>query len=133
MRSPFLASVRMVIPVVTTAINHHFTLIGHFGKLKYSPTLRFIVFGAIGGQLIGTINYRFFGHDRDLWKSLALGAATAFLLCLLLAPFVPHMSEDLWRVVLGHERSVHLELWVKVKENWADSESALRQFGYDTL
>jgi GTP-binding protein Era len=28
-------------------------------------------------------------------------------------------------------RPVHLELWVKVRENWADSDAALRQFGYD--
>jgi GTPase len=27
---------------------------------------------------------------------------------------------------------VHLELWVKVKENWSDNEMALRQLGYET-
>jgi GTP-binding protein Era len=27
---------------------------------------------------------------------------------------------------------VHLELWVKVKEDWSDSEAALRQFGYES-
>ena len=42
-----VASVMMIIPVVSTAINHHFTMVGQFGKLKYSPTLRFIVFGAV--------------------------------------------------------------------------------------
>lgn len=31
--------------------------------------------------------------------------------------------------VLG--RSVHLELWVKVKENWSDNEAALRQLGFE--
>jgi GTP-binding protein Era len=29
-------------------------------------------------------------------------------------------------------RPVHLELWVKVKENWADSEKDLMQFGFDS-
>lgn len=42
-----VASVMMFIPVVTVAINHHFTMVGHFGKLVYSPTLRFVVFGAV--------------------------------------------------------------------------------------
>ena len=42
-----VASVLMVIPVLTVAINHHLTMVGHFGKLKFSPTLRFVVFGAM--------------------------------------------------------------------------------------
>jgi GTP-binding protein Era len=29
-------------------------------------------------------------------------------------------------------RPVHLELWVKVKENWSDNEHALRQLGYES-
>jgi cytochrome c oxidase cbb3-type subunit 1 len=37
----------MFIPVVAVAINHHLTMVGHFGQLRYSPTLRFVVFGAI--------------------------------------------------------------------------------------
>lgn len=30
------------------------------------------------------------------------------------------------------EQPVHLELWVKVKENWSDSEAALRQLGFES-
>ncbi|MDP2703784.1 MAG: class I tRNA ligase family protein, partial [bacterium] len=29
----------------------------------------------------------------------------------LLAPFAPHLSEELWREVLGHKTSIHLEAW----------------------
>lgn len=42
-----VASIMMFIPVITVAINHHMTMRGHFGALKWSPTLRFTVFGAM--------------------------------------------------------------------------------------
>jgi cytochrome c oxidase cbb3-type subunit 1 len=45
------ASFMMVIPVVVTGINHHLTMVGSFHMLKYSPTLRFIVFGAVNYTL----------------------------------------------------------------------------------
>ncbi|MCD8481867.1 MAG: cbb3-type cytochrome c oxidase subunit I [Verrucomicrobia bacterium] len=42
-----VASVMMVIPVVVTAVNHHMTVVGMQREVWRSPTLRFIVFGAI--------------------------------------------------------------------------------------
>ncbi len=46
------ASLMMVIPVVVTAVNHHLTMVGSFGALRYSPTLRFVVFGAVNYTLV---------------------------------------------------------------------------------
>lgn len=40
-------SVMMLVPVVSVAINHHSTMIGRFGALRHSPTLRFVVLGAM--------------------------------------------------------------------------------------
>jgi cytochrome c oxidase cbb3-type subunit 1 len=42
-----VGSMMMFIPVIAVAINHHMTMLGHFHRLKYSPALRFTVFGAI--------------------------------------------------------------------------------------
>ncbi len=42
-----VASVMMVIPVLAVAVNHHLTMVGRFGALRYSPTLRFVVPGAM--------------------------------------------------------------------------------------
>jgi cytochrome c oxidase cbb3-type subunit 1 len=46
-----VASLMMVIPVIVTGVNHHLTMVGSFHALKYSPTLRFIVFGAVSYTL----------------------------------------------------------------------------------
>lgn len=50
-----VASVMMVIPVVVTAINHHMTAVGNARAVWVSPTLRFIVFGAISYTLVSLI------------------------------------------------------------------------------
>jgi cytochrome c oxidase cbb3-type subunit 1 len=46
------ASVMMLVPVITVAINHHLTMVGHFSALRWSPTLRFVVFGAMSYTLV---------------------------------------------------------------------------------
>lgn len=40
-------SVMMVVPVFAVAVNQHMTVLGNFRALAYSPTLRFIVLGAM--------------------------------------------------------------------------------------
>lgn len=47
-----VGSVMMFIPVTTTAINHHMTAYKSFTVLKYSPTLRFVVFGAMAYTIV---------------------------------------------------------------------------------
>ena len=53
-----VASVMMIVPVLAVAINHHMTMVGRFAALRYSPTLTFVVFGAMaytGVSLQGTM------------------------------------------------------------------------------
>lgn len=48
-------------------------------------------------------------------RSLAIDEATDILVHVL-APFVPHLAEELW-AALGHEASVHLEAWPQYDES----------------
>ena len=41
------AMILCIIPVATVGLNHHMTMRGYFPLMRYSPTLRFTVFGAI--------------------------------------------------------------------------------------
>ena len=47
-----VASVMMTVPVIVTAINHHMTVVGRFKQVWVSPTLRFIVFGAVNYTMV---------------------------------------------------------------------------------
>lgn len=46
-----VTSVMMLVPVISVAVNHHFTLRGHWRTLKSSVTLRFVVAGAMAYTL----------------------------------------------------------------------------------
>ena len=45
------------------------------GQVTAIYLFMFIGFGALGGQLIGTVTQRVFGAEADLWKSIALTAS----------------------------------------------------------
>lgn len=47
-----VSSVMMIVPVVAVAINHHMTMAGYFRVMRYSPTLLFIVSGAVMYTLV---------------------------------------------------------------------------------
>src|SRR6267143_1612492 len=41
------ATILTIIPVATVGLNHHMTMQGYFPVMRYSPTLRFTVFGGL--------------------------------------------------------------------------------------
>ncbi|MDQ6861148.1 MAG: cbb3-type cytochrome c oxidase subunit I, partial [Verrucomicrobiota bacterium] len=49
------ASILTIIPVATVGLNHHMTMRGYFQLMRYSPTLRFTVFGAIAYTVFSLI------------------------------------------------------------------------------
>jgi leucyl-tRNA synthetase len=55
-------------------------------------------------------------------RDIALLRDVAETLVLLSAPFAPHLAEELWRVVLGGESSVHLQAWPAFDASAVESE-----------
>src|ERR1700676_1652436 len=49
------ATILTIIPVATVGLNHHMTMQGYFPLLRYSPTLRFTVFGAISYTVFSVV------------------------------------------------------------------------------
>src|SRR6202030_3452756 len=49
------ATILTIIPVATVGLNHHMTMQGYFPVMRYSPTLRFTVFGAMSYTVFSVI------------------------------------------------------------------------------
>src|SRR5216110_1764876 len=49
------ATILTMIPVATVGLNHHMTMQGYFPLMRYSPTLRFTVFGAMSYTVFSLI------------------------------------------------------------------------------
>src|SRR5947207_1207323 len=49
------ATILTMIPVATVGLNHHMTMQGYFPLMRYSPTLRFTVFGAMSYTVFSVI------------------------------------------------------------------------------
>lgn len=49
------ATILTIIPVATVGLNHHMTMAGNFQLMRYSPTLRFTVFGAMSYTVFSAV------------------------------------------------------------------------------
>src|SRR5258708_12095357 len=54
------ATILTMIPFTTVGLNHHLTMKGYFPLMRYSPTLRFTVFGALSYTLFSLLALLFY-------------------------------------------------------------------------
>ena len=101
------ASILTIIPVATVGLNHHMTMRGYFPLMRYSPTLRFTVFGAIAytvfslfGVLISLrsmAGYMQFTETSSAYSHLGLYAFFTMIMFGSMYYIVPRLVGREWR------------------------------------
>ncbi len=101
------AAILAVIPVATVGLNHHMTMRGYFPLMRYSPTLRFTVFGAIAytvfslfGMLISfrsMARYLHFTEVSSAYSHLGLYAFFTMVMFGSMYYIVPRLVGREWR------------------------------------
>jgi len=101
------ATILTIIPVATVGLNHHMTMQGYFPVMRYSPTLRFTVFGAMSytifsivGILISlrsTARYLHFTEANVAYSQIGLYAFFTMIMFGSMYYIVPRLVGREWR------------------------------------
>jgi cytochrome c oxidase cbb3-type subunit I len=101
------AAILTIIPVATVGLNHHMTMQGYFPVMRYSPTLRFTVFGAMSysvfsvvGILISlrsTARYLHFTEATMAYSQMGLYAFFTMIMFGSMYYIVPRLVGREWR------------------------------------
>jgi cytochrome c oxidase cbb3-type subunit 1 len=101
------ATILTIIPVATVGLNHHMTMQGYFPVMRYSPTLRFTVFGAMSytvfsivGILISlrsTARYLHFSQATAAYSQIGLYAFFTMIMFGSMYYIVPRLVGREWR------------------------------------
>jgi cytochrome c oxidase cbb3-type subunit 1 len=101
------AMILTIIPVATVGINHHMTMRDHFPLMRYSPTLRFTVFGAIAytafcivGLILSLRSMARFTHFSEAtagWIYMGLYACFTMVIFGSMYYIVPRLVGREWR------------------------------------
>jgi cytochrome c oxidase cbb3-type subunit 1 len=114
------AAILTIIPVATVGLNHHMTMLGYFPLLRYSPTLRFTVFGAMSYtvfSLLGVIislrsvaAYVNFTQVNAAYSHLGLYAFFSMIMFGSMYYIVPRLVGREWR----YATLIKLHFWASV-------------------
>jgi cytochrome c oxidase cbb3-type subunit 1 len=114
------ATILTIIPVATVGLNHHMTMKGYFPLMRYSPTLRFTVFGAISYtvfSLVGVLisfrsvaRYLNFTQASVAYSHLGLYAFYTMVIFGSMYYIVPRLVGCEWR----YASLIKLHFWASV-------------------
>src|SRR5450432_2435477 len=114
------ASILTMIPVATVGLNHHMTMKGYFPLMRYSPTLRFTVFGSISYtvfSLVGVLisfrsvaRYLNFTQASVAYSHLGLYAFYTMVIFGSMYYIVPRLVGCEWR----YASLIKLHFWASV-------------------
>jgi cytochrome c oxidase cbb3-type subunit 1 len=114
------ATILTIIPVATVGLNHHMTMRGHFHLLRYSPTLRFTVFGAISYTVFSAVGilislrsvaqYVHFTEAGVAYTHLGLYAFYTMIMFGAMYYIVPRLVGREWR----YSSLIKLHFWASV-------------------